>query len=350
MTVPPGARSRRSTSPTGVPRWLRVDIAPRSTGDGIGSGWIATIEDVSETIEARSQADRLAHLLDAGSDFVIITRPDEQVVYVNGATRHLLGLATAAEGCTATLRSVLTEASRERFDVETLPEMLATGTWSGEMTLVLADKAEVPVSMLGLTRLADDGQVETIAFTARDIVAIKAAEARMRHLASHDALTGLPNRMLLSDRLDQALHRHRRHGSGVALMFCDLDGFKRINDEHGHETGDALLAAVARRMRETVRETDTVARLGGDEFVVLCEGWAAEIDLERIAGRIVEAVARPITVTGRRLDVGVSIGVAVAGRDSDSYDALMALADVAMYRAKESGRGRYEMAAASPPQ
>ncbi|MCZ7535085.1 MAG: sensor domain-containing diguanylate cyclase [Acidimicrobiia bacterium] len=336
--------------PDGTARWLRVNIAPRSTGDGIGSGWIATIEDVSETIEARSQADRLAHLLDAGSDFVIITRPDGLIVYANDAARHQLGLATAEEGCTATLRSVLTDASRERFDAETLPEMLATGTWSGEMTLVLADKSEVPVSMLGLTRLTEGGQVETIAFTARDIVAIKAAEARMRHLASHDALTGLPNRMLLADRLEQALHRHRRHGSGVALMFCDLDGFKGVNDEHGHETGDALLAAVARRMRETVRETDTVARLGGDEFVVLCEGWVAEADLERIAGRIVDAVGRPITVGQHRLEVGVSIGVAVAGRGSDSYDALMALADVAMYRAKEGGRGRYEMASATPPQ
>ncbi len=335
--------------PDGSARWLRVNAAPRSTEEGIGSGWIATLEDVSETIEARAQADRLAHLLDAGSDFVIITRPDGQIIYVNNAARHQLGLATADEGCASTLRDALDDASKQRFDRETLPEMLSTGTWSGEMTLLLGGSNEVPVSMLGLTRHSEDGEIETIAFTARDIVAIKAAEARMRYLASHDALTGLPNRMLLADRLEQSLRRHRRHGSGVALMFCDLDGFKAVNDECGHETGDALLAQVARRMRDAMRETDTVARLGGDEFVVICEGWIAETDLERIARRLVDTVSEPMSIGPHQLAVGVSIGVAVAAAGCDSYDALMALADVAMYRAKELGRGRFELASTTLP-
>jgi len=217
------------------------------------------------------------------------------------------------------------------------------------MTLRLADERELPVSMLGLTRHSDSGEIETIAFIARDIVALKLAEERMRHLANHDALTGLPNRLLLADRLEQSLQRHRRHGWGVALMFCDLDGFKSVNDDYGHEVGDALLATVAVRMREVVRETDTVARLGGDEFVVLCESWIAEVDLMRIARRLVDAVSKPIRLGPHVLTVGISIGVAIARVGCDSYDALMAMADVAMYRAKDLGKGRFELAVASPP-
>ena len=334
--------------PDGTTRWLRVNAAPRRTDDGIHSGWIATLEDVTETVEARAQADRLAHLLDAGSDFVIIARADGPIVYVNDAARFQLRLSPASEGGTSTLRDVLTEPSKERYDQEALPHMLGEGTWSGEMTLLLADVAELPVSMLGVTRYTDAGDVDTIAFTARDIVALKAAEMRMRYLASHDVLTGLPNRSLLADRLEQSLRRHRRHGWGVAVMFCDLDGFKSVNDEHGHEAGDTVLAAAAQRMRATVRETDTVARLGGDEFVVLCEGAVSSEDLGRIAQRLVEAVSAPVAFGSHRLSVGVSIGVAVAGPDCDTYDGLMTFADVAMYRAKAHGKGRYEIAATAP--
>ncbi len=163
-------------------------------------------------------------------------------------------------------------------------------------------------------------------------------EARMRHEAVHDPLTGLPNRTLLRDRLEHAL---TRRGTGSAgLLFVDLDNFKQINDAHGHAAGDAVLVEVGRRLGATVRPEDTVARLGGDEFVVVCE----EIDRETalaLGRRLQEALHAPIGVRGAEHRLRASIGVALGEHDAD---ALLAAADSAVYEAKRGGGGRVVLA------
>lgn len=170
----------------------------------------------------------------------------------------------------------------------------------------------------------------------------RASEAQLEFLAHHDSLTGLYNRAMLEDHLQQALARGERSGQQVALLFCDLDGFKAINDEFGHETGDAVLRQVAQRLCIGRRRTDTVARLGGDEFIILLADLGdARVAAQSVAEQCLAAVAEPIEHGGRKLAIGMSIGIAVHDGTAVAPSYLMSKADVAMYRAKRAGKGSY---------
>jgi diguanylate cyclase (GGDEF)-like protein len=169
----------------------------------------------------------------------------------------------------------------------------------------------------------------------------KRADDRVHHIAFHDDLTSLPNRLLLNQRLDQALSRHRRAGSQLAILFMDLDRFKVINDSLGHEVGDSLLCQVADRLRAQSREGDTVARVGGDEFVVLIENSENLRDVSACACRLVESLSAPYLLGKSECRVTLSIGISVFPTDGNDSQALLKAADVAMYRAKETGRNHY---------
>lgn len=169
---------------------------------------------------------------------------------------------------------------------------------------------------------------------------LEATQERLIHLAGHDPLTGLANRRLFAEQLTRAVARMGRDQQGVALLFCDLDSFKPINDTHGHDTGDLVLIEMARRLLAGIRTNDLAARLGGDEFVVLVEGFAGIDEVEVIAQRLVAAASEPIEVGGSVVRLGASIGIAVA-RGFDSADSLLSRADDLMYRAKALGKGRF---------
>ncbi len=198
------------------------------------------------------------------------------------------------------------------------------------------------------------GDVTEILGIARDITDISEAEAKLEHAALHDALTGLPNRMLLADRLQLALTRARRTGLEQAVLFCDLDGFKHVNDTGGHQAGDHVLVTCAERLRAALRPEDTIARVGGDEFVVLVEpglkrdpqAGAEPVDVRSdavaIAERLLTELARPIPAFGADYSVSVSIGITFANADSDP-EQLLRNADIAMYQAKTSGKNRQQI-------
>ncbi|MBN8481587.1 MAG: diguanylate cyclase [Xanthomonadales bacterium] len=193
-------------------------------------------------------------------------------------------------------------------------------------------------------RAVEPGQPHgTLIAVFSDITDRREREAAMQRLAHEDALTGLPNRRLLMNRLRQALARALRHREGIALLLLDLDDFKRINDEHGHEAGDHVLAEIAQRLLDCVRGSDTVSRIGGDEFVVLLDAPTHVDDACRVAAKLVAAVAEPVHLAGRELKVGTSIGIGMAPYDSADADELMRLADAAMYRAKEAGRNVWRL-------
>ncbi|CAH2601993.1 EAL domain-containing protein [Rhodovastum atsumiense] len=182
--------------------------------------------------------------------------------------------------------------------------------------------------------LADGGWV----ITCEDITERCRDEARIAYMARHDSLTGLPNRALFAERMEQAVARLGR-GEPFALLCLDLDGFKTVNDTRGHATGDRLLCMVAERIRACLREVDTVARLGGDEFAILLPRAQGLAEVEPVAQRLIAAVGSPCPIDGKPAAVGVSIGAAFAPADASSPDTLMRQADMALYRAKESGRG-----------
>ena len=177
--------------------------------------------------------------------------------------------------------------------------------------------------------------------TLEDVSARKASEARADELARLDPLTGLPNRLLLRERLAEALARLQRNGEACAVLLIDLDRFKPVNDTLGHPIGDALLAKVADRLRSTVRPTDTVARIGGDEFIILQTGIREAADTQALARRLVDLIGRTYMVEGHLLTIGASVGVALAPADGTSADKLLKNADLALYRAKLDGRGTY---------
>ena len=207
-------------------------------------------------------------------------------------------------------------------------------------------RGELPLEPLHVARDDEVGHL-TAAFN-RLLAKLHASQLELTHLAHHDALTGLPNRVLLADRMSQALARAQRNGTRLALLFLDLDGFKEINDTHGHEAGDAALAEVARRLTAIVRETDTLARVGGDEFVVVmgdldrAEHLAADA-AGAVAAKCIEALEQPFPLKGQVHALGVSIGMAL-GDGHGSPDALLKAADGAMYQAKQSGGRRYILA------
>ena len=190
--------------------------------------------------------------------------------------------------------------------------------------------------------LGDDGQIVSILSFVQDVSARIEAEERLQYMATRDALTGLPNRLLLHERLTQAIAQARRSGGRVGVLFIDLDRFKNVNDTLGHRIGDELLKLVTRALSATLRETDLLARLGGDEFMVIVDDFDEPRVLGRIAQKLLDAIAQPFTIEEHDIYVTSSIGIAVYPDDSDDPDELLKHADVAMYRSKDLGRNTYQ--------
>ncbi|MCW2566369.1 MAG: diguanylate cyclase [Mycobacterium sp.] len=224
---------------------------------------------------------------------------------------------------------------------ELVDRVLGSGVTVGPVELALPDAARYCRLTAHPVR-TPTGELLGVGMIAEDITDRRRAERALEHAATHDALTGLPNRTLFAERLRQALARRADTAEPLAVMFVDLDRFKTVNDSLGHGAGDALLIDVARRIASTLRPDDTVARLGGDEFAVLCEGLGpggeATADGGELAGRVLAAFGDPVTLAGRDHLVTVSVGVAVAGPGLDGPEALLRAADVAMYEAKAAGR------------
>ncbi len=186
-----------------------------------------------------------------------------------------------------------------------------------------------------------DGNPLRMIGTHADITERKAMEDRMRHMAHYDPLTELPNRALITDRLQQALIKARRDKTHMAVMFLDLDKFKPVNDNLGHDIGDLLLKQVSRRLQDSVRASDTVARIGGDEFVVLLPSIEQEIDATIVAEKILHALKQPFNISGHEIGISGSVGIAAYPEHGDDEKLLLINADIAMYHAKKDGRNGY---------
>jgi diguanylate cyclase (GGDEF)-like protein/PAS domain S-box-containing protein len=276
-------------------------------------------------------------IVEAAVDGIVTTDAEGVIEKLNPAAERMFGISEAdARGRPF---GSLARETVPRLRSPRAPAGGASPAW--EMTAIRADGSTFSAEGTRSEVVLEDRVVAT--YIVRDVSERKAFEERLAHRANHDALTGLPNRSLFSDRLALALARSRRSGTRTAVLFLDVDHFKVINDSLGHTAGDRLLVLVAERLAIVLRPEDTLARLGGDEFVVLVEGIEEDDDAVAVGERLQGALAEPFTLAGAEIYVTASIGIALAGGEVATPESTIRDADAAMYRAKARGRARAEM-------
>ena len=280
-----------------------------------------------------------AKVFESVSEGILVTDHQGHIVSVNDAFTGITGYAV--EEVLGKKPCLLKSGQQDaKFYQEMWRSLIETGRWEGELWDRRKDGAAFPV-FLTISAVRDTyGAVANYVGVLMDITNRKQAEERLRHLATHDPLSGLANRAFFQDTLAGAISLARRNQQTLAIMLLDLDNFKAVNDALGHATGDMLLKAVAERLTGCVRDCDVVARLGGDEFIVLLSGIASAQGAGDTAQRILSAFSKPISVGGTELTASTSIGISLYPADGEDPETLVKNADSAMYRAKER-RGCY---------
>ncbi|HEV7723257.1 MAG TPA: diguanylate cyclase, partial [Iamia sp.] len=336
--------SVRAPDADGEWRHLRVRFADLSSDPDI-EGFIFTIRDVSREVESETARQRLSMALEASTDLVgMLTLADGRVA-MNRAGLALLGLDEAS----STLDALTTRVPpwvHHRVIHEVVPALEASGLWEGELAVHDAEGDAVPLSVV-MVALRDDEHMDSVAVVGRDISERKAFEDQLEHQATHDPLTGLPNRTLLLDRLRVAVARAGRQQSLAAVLFLDLDNFKIVNDSLGHAAGDALLKEVARRLNACVRPNDLVARLGGDEFAILLEETPQPAEVISLGQRLLKSLERPVSINGTEVRPFASVGITFSDMGYRDPDEVLRDADLAMYKAKADGKGQLALFDAS---
>jgi diguanylate cyclase (GGDEF)-like protein len=281
--------------------------------------------------------DCLMALIDATPGMVMVSSSQGRLLYINGVGRSMLGLDPQLDILTRNVFDIYSAQSCDKLLAEAIPTCLRSGIWRGEMTLLDSAAREIPVSQVLMAhhvKEQDGKETTTLSSIAWDIREMKDIERQLRHQATHDALTGLPNRMLLMDRLDQAIAGAERNGMHVGVVFLDLNGFKDINDSRGHEAADQLLCGLGQRLAGRVRAEDTIARYGGDEFVLVIPDLSSPEDIARVVGQVSVAVNEPFVIGNDSVHLGASMGVAIYPSDGRDASGLLRRADGRMYEQK----------------
>ncbi len=335
-----GAETRLLTR-RGEVRWVRVDavlIDATREQEGV---LMLMFNDLTDEMEAKGQSARLLSIIERMGDTVAVADRDGRSLYLNPYGRTMLGIGLNEDISHEALSDHHLPAMAQFLMERALPAAARNGVWEGETIWVSRSGEEIATWHVITAHKDARGEVEYWTTVARDIRERKLLEDRLSHQATHDALTGLPNRLLLRDRLQQAMALAKRERKLMAVVFIDLDNFKRINDTLGHSHGDLVLQECARRLRDCMRSTDTLARQGGDEFIALLAGVTAVSDVVRIIEKMIKELAQPFFVAEREMCITASVGVSVYPFDHDNSDELLRKADVAMYRSKEQGRNCY---------
>lgn len=308
-----------------------------------GRMFAAVIRDISERKASEEKLHLAASVFTFAREGIIITDPQANILQVNEAFSRITGYSE--EEAVGKNASLLKSGRQDRaFYVAMWRDLIDKGYWSGEIWNRHKSGA-LFAELLTISAVKDDqGATTQYVGLFTDITVLKEHQLQLEHIAHYDALTDLPNRTLLSDRLQQAMVRVRRLGKKLAVGFIDLDGFKSINDHHGHEIGDQVLVALAARMKQVLREFDTLARLGGDEFVVVLADLDEASSSLTMLTRLLAAAAQPVEVGALVLQISASIGATFYPQSTEiDADQLLRQADQAMYQAKVAGKNRYHV-------
>lgn len=311
--------------------------------EGAVEGCVMAFRDVTEDRRVRTELRRASAVFDYAAEGIFIVDPGLRTTAVNRAYTRMTGYALSDLGA-GPPPPLGSDAGRDgdglarrRFDRDIRPVLRSTGLWEGELWGQRHDGEKHPYWLSLSVVQDDDGEPSQYIGLLSDIAELKQYQERLHHLAHHDALTGLPNRLLFHDRLEQALARARRSGTTVALAFLDIDGFKPVNDAYGHAAGDEALVALGQRIHPVLRARDTLGRIGGDEFVILFEDISPDIGARAAVDKILAAVDRePFRIAGDDHQLTLSVGVALFPGDAQESSALLRCADSAMYRAKKT--------------
>ncbi|HRP74049.1 MAG TPA: EAL domain-containing protein [Rhodocyclaceae bacterium] len=304
-----------------------------------GSIWV--FSDISLRKQGEEQLRLAATVFDNSLEALMVTDRDNLIVSVNRAFTDLTGYSP--EEVIGQNPSLLKSGRHPpAFYARMWQQLMETDHWQGEIWERRKDGSLYP-KWLNITVVRDaDNEIVNFVAGFSDMSARKEAEEQVQFLAHHDALTGLPNRLLLRDRFEHATMHARRAGQRVAMMFLDLDHFKHINDSLGHRVGDELLVALVRRLERDLRDCDTISRQGGDEFVILLSDVSSTGAIAAVAEKLLISLDEPFTIEDQQLSTSFSIGIALYPDDGTDFDALMQKADIAMYAAKQGGRSSYQ--------
>lgn len=310
-------------------------ITPLKDAQGRITHYLSTGKDITARMRIEEERTRLITILEATTDLVLITDLDGKIRYINRAGQTTLGLEEKNPS-KVSLLSLVPEWARTLVLGVGIPTAIREGIWNGESAFVDRQGLEIPVSQIILAHRVPTAEVEYLSIVARDIGDRKAHTAALEFQATHDPLTGLPNRTLFFDRLNHTFLAAQREKVSFALLSIDLNRFKEINDTLGHHFGDLLLQQVGSRLSGSLRLSDTVARIGGDEFALILPG--VEIEGGVLAAQKIQKALRPsIQMEGYSVSIGASIGIALFPEHGTETEILMRRADAAMYAAKQSG-------------
>jgi diguanylate cyclase (GGDEF)-like protein/PAS domain S-box-containing protein len=317
-----------------------ANYIPDINSNGKILGFFALVTNITRRREAEAAIRLSASVFEATTEGIIVTDTDAVIISVNPPFTALTGY-TSEEVIGQNARILKSGRHDAAFFGSMYQELHAAKLWKGEIWSKRKD-GTIFLQRLCISSICEEnGEVSRFVGVGADITERWNKEQLVHHIALHDGLTGLPNRSLLMERLDQLIAIAAREPRRIALMFLDLDGFKLVNDTWGHEMGDQVLKTVSARLLGLTRQTDTVARIGGDEFIILLDNPESRDDIVKIASRVIEEINLPMPLDGSNARVGTSIGIALYAKEVESPQDLLKNADEAMYRAKAAGKNTF---------
>ncbi|MDQ6950501.1 MAG: diguanylate cyclase [Mariprofundales bacterium] len=324
-----------------IPAALSSELIPPRFEDDPPQ-FVHVLRDLTQQRESERELRLAATVMDTVPSAIMVADSNSNIRLLNPAFSEITGY-TIEEAMGKNPRILNSGRQSKAFYAKMWAQILETGRWSGEIWNKRKNGEIYPEFLIINTMRDKSGAISYYVSTFLDISEQKKLEDKLRYNANHDTLTGLPNRALLADRLTQSLTRARRVTSQVGVLFIDIDGFKLVNDNLGHDAGDALLQQISERLCNCVRESDTVARVGGDEFVIILESAEEKTAILAVAEKIITVMQQPFTLPAGECHIGASIGISIFPDLGDEEETLLKQADTAMYVAKDGGKNRAVM-------